>query len=518
MAAAAADAVSPPAPVEEGKLTGPVLIVAGFVLAMANFMAVLDTTIVNVALPNVAGALGASPNEGTSVITFFAVAEAITIPLTGWLAQRFGSVKVFVISMAGFAIASALCGLAQSLPMLIAFRILQGLFAGPMMPLSQALLMQIVPSKHQTTALGFWTMTVIVAPIVGPLLGGSIADNIGWEWAFYINVPVAAFSVFAAWRILSPHETKTRKTPIDFLGLALLITWVSALQYVLDVGKEKDWFASGEVTTIMGVAIAAFAAFVIWELTDPHPIVDLKIFRNTGFSIATGVISLTFGLFFSTMVLVPLWLQTNMGYTATWAGNLTAFNGILGVVISPIVARLMGKYDARILAFIGLVGMALVMGARAMFTPQISFGGMVPVQLAQGAFMPLFFIPLMAIALGEIKQSEMAAASGLLTFARILAGAIAASIVTTSWENEATRMRAIVVGGMDNGGAAVDAMTANGMGHTQALTAVDAMIHNQAVMLATNQMFAVMAPAVLCASALLFFTRKPAGRAAPGGH
>lgn len=494
------------------------LILAGFVLAMANFMAVLDTTIVNVALPNVAGALGASPNEGTSVITFFAVAEAITIPLTGFLAQRFGSVKVFVVSMAGFAIASALCGLAQTLPMLIGFRILQGLFAGPMMPLSQALLTQIVPRKHYPMAIGMWTMTVIVAPIIGPLLGGSIADGIGWEWAFYINVPVAAASVLIAWRLLSPQETPTRKTPIDFVGLALLITWVSALQYVLDIGREKDWFASSEVTMLMALAVIGFAAFVIWELTDKHPIVDLKVFRNTGFSIATAVVSLTFGLFFSTMVLVPLWLQTNMGYTATWAGNLTAFNGVLGVVASPIVARLMGKYDARILAFIGLVGMAAVMAVRATFTPQVSFGGMVPVQLAQGLCMPLFFIPLMAIALGDIKQSEMAGASGLLTFARILSGAIAASLVTTAWENEATRMRAIVVGGMDNGAAAINTMTASGMGAAQANTALDAMIHSQAVMLATNQMFAFMAPCVLCASLLLLFTRKPAGRAAPGGH
>jgi DHA2 family multidrug resistance protein len=284
------------------------------------------------------------------------------------------------------------------------------------------------------------------------------------------------------------------------------------------MGKEKGWFESGDVLMFSGIALVAFAAFVIWELTDKHPIVDLKVFRHTGFSIATGVISLTFGLFFSTMVLVPLWLQTNMGYTATWAGNLTAFNGILGVVISPIVARLMGKYDARILAFVGLVGMAVVMGWRAMFTPQISFGAMIPVQLAQGAFMPLFFIPLMAIALGDIKQSEMAGASGLLTFARILAGAVAASVVTTSWENEATHMRAAIVSGMDNGAAAMDAMTASGMAHAQAATALEGMIHSQAVMLATNQMFAIMAPAVLCASVLLFFTHKPAGRAAPGGH
>jgi DHA2 family multidrug resistance protein len=516
---APAEAAPTAPPAEAGKIEGPMLIVAGFVLAMANFMAVLDTTIANVALPNIAGALGASPNEGTSVITFFAVAEAITIPLTGWLAQRFGSVRVFLISMALFGISSALCGLAQNLPMLVAFRILQGLAAGPMMPLSQALLTQVTPKRHYAMAIGLWTMTVIVAPIVGPLLGGSIADNIGWEWAFYINVPVAILSVALGWRVLASHETSTKKLPIDFVGLGLLIAWVSALQTMLDIGREKDWFASGEVQLLLAAAIIGFIAFVIWELTEEHPVVDLRVFRHVGFSIATGVISLTFGLFFSTMVLVPLWLQTNMGYTATWAGNLTAFNGILGVVISPVVARLMGKYDARILAAIGLVGMAVVMASRATFVPQISFGQMVPVQLWQGAFMPLFFIPLMAIALGDIKQSEMANASGLLTFARILAGAVAASIVTTIWSNEAVQMRGEIVNGLRNGGDAVQVMTGHGMSASQAVGSIDAMVNSQAVMLATNQMFAVMAPMVLASAVLLIFTHKPAGgRMGGGGH
>ena len=192
-------------------LQGGMLILAGFVLSMANFMAVLDTSIANVALPHIAGALAASPKEGTSVITFFAVAEAITIPLTGWLAQRFGNVRVFLTSMAAFGVTSALCGLASSLPILIIARVLQGLAAGPMMPLSQALLTQIVPKKHYPMAIGLWTMTVIIAPIVGPVLGGNIANSIGWEWAFYINVPVAIFAVIFGMRLLPPFEIANRQ-------------------------------------------------------------------------------------------------------------------------------------------------------------------------------------------------------------------------------------------------------------------------------------------------------------------
>lgn len=500
-------------------LSMPMLVLAGFVLAMANFMAVLDTTIANVALPHIAGALGASPNEGTSVITFFAVAEAITIPLTGWLSQRFGSVRVFVVSMAGFGITSALCGLAVNLPMLVVFRIFQGLFAGPMMPLSQALLTQIVPRKHYAQAVGLWAMTVIVAPIVGPLLGGWIADNVGWEWAFYINVPVAIFSVIAGWRLLSPHETQTRKAPVDFVGLGLLVLWVASLQTVLDIGKQRDWFADGEVVLLTAVAAVGFIAFVIWELTDKHPIVDIRIFAHGGYALTTVVVSLTFGIFFATMVLVPLWLQTNMGYTATWAGYLTAFNGLLGVVMSPLVARLMGKFDARALAFTGLAGMGLVMIWRAFFTPGIAFEQMVPVQLAQGAFMPLFFIPLMAIALGDVKQSEMANASGMLTFARILAGAVFASLVTTLWENETTAMRSELVASMSNGGAAIEAMR-GGMSHEQAVQSLSGLVEGQAVMLATNNLFAWMGPLILAASLLVLLTKKPAagGRMGGGGH
>jgi MFS transporter, DHA2 family, multidrug resistance protein len=501
-------------------LEGGMLVLAGFVLAMANFMAVLDISIANVALPHIAGALAASPNEGTSVITFFAVAEAISIPLTGWLAQRFGSVRVFLVSMAGFGAASALCGLAHSLPMLVAFRVLQGLFAGPMMPLSQSLLTQIVPKKHYAMAIGLWTMTVIVAPIAGPLLGGVIADTIGWEWAFYINVAPAILSVLAGWRLLAAHETPTRKVPVDFVGLALLVLWVGALQTMLDIGAEHEWFESGEVTTLLAVTLVGFAAFIIWELTDPHPIVDLRVFRYPRFSIATGVISITFAVFFASIVLIPLWLQTNMGYTASWAGNLMAFNGILGFFAAPLVAKLMVRFDPRAVAFTGLLGLAAVMGWRTLFNSQISFGQMIPVQLAQGAFMPLFFIPLMAVALYQIDAKELPGASGLLTFARTIAGAVGASIATTAWTNQSTIMRGDIVGSMQNGGQALDAMSAAGFTHQQALASLDHMVQSQSVMLATNQIFAFVVPALLLSSLLIWFTPRAflQGGGRPGGH
>ncbi|HVV33967.1 MAG TPA: DHA2 family efflux MFS transporter permease subunit [Vitreimonas sp.] len=510
----ASSARTPPAaPVLEGAM----LILAGFVLSMANFMAVLDTSIANVALPHIAGSLAASPKEGTSVITFFAVAEAITIPLTGWLGQRFGNVRVFLTSMAAFGVTSALCGLASSLPMLIIARILQGLAAGPMMPLSQALLTQIVPKKHYPMAIGLWTMTVIIAPIVGPVLGGNIADSIGWEWAFYINVPVAIFAVVFGARLLPQFESQTVKKPIDFLGLALLVTWVCALQMMLDFGDQYDWFSSGFILSLLAIGVVGFVVFVIWELTEEHPIVDLRIFGNRGFATAVTVITITFGVFFSSMVLIPLWLQTNLNYTATSAGNLTAFNGMLGLVVSPIVARMMQRFDPRWIATIGLTGLAVVFGERMFFTSQMSFAQMVPVQLMQGAFMPLFFIPLMALALGGIAQKDLANASGLLTFSRTLAGAVAASVVTTAWSNEAVHMRGEILNGMQNSGDTVSTMQSMGMSHQQALQSLDGLVQSQAVMLATDRLFAFVAPAVLFSIILVWLSPAVKPGSAPGG-
>jgi DHA2 family multidrug resistance protein len=509
------------APAPPAQLPMPLMILAGFVLSMANFMAVLDTSIANVALPHIAGSLAASPKEGTSVITFFAVAEAITIPLTGWLSQRFGTVRVFLTSMTGFGVTSALCGLAPSLPMLIVFRVLQGLSAGPMMPLSQALMNQVVPRKYYPTAMGLWTMTVIIAPIIGPVLGGGISDSIGWEWAFYINVPVAVFSVFFGLRLLPRFETQTVQKPVDFMGLGLLILWVSALQMTLDFGDQYDWFSSPFILTLLATAIVAFVVFVIWELTEEHPIVDLRTFRHRGFSIATVVVAITFGIFFSSTILIPLWLQTNLGYTASAAGDLLAFNGVLGVVAAPFVARLMTRIDPRIIASIGLGGLALVFASRMFFTPDMSFVQMVPVQLVQGVFSPFFFIPLMTVALNGISPKEIANASGLLTFARTLSGAVAGSVITTMWTSEAVHMRGEILNGLTNAPGAIGQMQATGMSAAQAAARFDAMVQSQAVMLATDRMFALVAPAVAISIIIVWFSprvRPGSAPGNPGGH
>ncbi len=435
------------------------------------------------------------------------VAEAITIPLTGWLAQRFGTVKVFFVSMAAFGVCSALCGLATSLNALIFFRILQGLAAGPMMPLSQALLLRIVTPAQRAMATALWAMTVIVAPIIGPLLGGWIGDNIGWPWAFYINVPVAAVSVILGWRMLAAYETPAVRKGVDFIGLILLVFWVGALQVMLDIGKTHDWFASPMIVGLLVAAIVGFVAFCIWEWTDEHPIVDLHVFRNFSLSVSTATMAVVFGVYFGSVVIIPLWLQTNLGYTATWAGNVMAFNGLLAVVAAPIIGRLVSHVDARLLITIGLCGIATMLMTRAFFTPNMTFMQLAIPQLIQGAFMPLFFLPMMTVALGTLAVKDLANGAAMITFVRTMAGAISASIMISYWDHWAVVSRVSLVGSINPAA----------FGPKPSPAMIEYLVQNQAVMLATNHMFFVVAIAIGFAAFFIWLTPKPLSRGQMGG-
>ncbi|HJV97211.1 MAG TPA: DHA2 family efflux MFS transporter permease subunit, partial [Albitalea sp.] len=297
-------------------LTGSALALVTVGLSLGTFMQVLDTTISNVSIPAIAGDLAASPNQGTWVITSFAVSNAIMLPITGWLARRVGEVRLFVAATLLFTVASWLCGLATNLPMLIAFRVLQGAVAGPMIPLSQSLLLANYPPEKKGMALALWSMTVIVAPIFGPILGGWITDNISWPWIFYINIPVGFLSAFITWELLRQRDTETVRHPIDGVGLALLIVGIGCLQILLDKGNELDWFGSPLIVALAVVSAVALSFFIAWELTEAHPVVDLQLFRNRNFAIGTIVLSLAYLTFFGNVVILPLWLQTQMEYTA----------------------------------------------------------------------------------------------------------------------------------------------------------------------------------------------------------
>jgi MFS transporter, DHA2 family, multidrug resistance protein len=417
-----------------GDITGGKRALVALALAFGTFMQVLDLSIANVAIPTIAGNLGVSSDQGTWVITSFAVSNGICVPLTGWLMQRYGVVKVFVVSVLAFTAASFLCGISWSLPSLVAFRVLQGAVSGPMIPGSQALLLMLFPPERKGTALAIWSITTLVAPVTGPVLGGYISDNWNWPWIFYINLPVGVFAGLVCYRYLKNYDTPTRRLPIDTVGLGLLALWVGSLQVMLDKGKDLDWFNSTPIVVLTLVAAVGFVAWLIWELTERYPVVDLSLFKYRNFSIGTLGYCLGYAVFFGNIVLFPLWLQTQLGYTATWAGLAAAPAGVISIIISPLVGRFVGKSDARWIASLGFLAFAAAYFMRARLTADASFFEFVLPQLVLGIGMGTFFVSLLSILLDGLPPERVPAASGLSNFLRTVASAFATSITTTFWD------------------------------------------------------------------------------------
>ncbi len=429
MSAATASSDTEPLPLAGGGRT--IVLLA---LAMATFMQVLDTTIANVSIPTIAGNLGVSSDQGTWIITSFAVANGVSVPLTGWLMQRYGVVRTFVMSILLFTLTSFLCGVSWSLPSLILFRILQGGVSGPMIPGSQALLLSLFPEQGKGTALAIWSITTLVAPICGPILGGYISDNYAWEWIFLINVPVGLFCAAITWNALRHRETATRKLPIDRVGLALLFVWVGALQILLDKGKDLDWFASTPIVVLGVVTVLGLAAWIIWEREEQHPIVDLSLFRSRNFTLGTIALCLGYAVYFGNVVLLPLWLQTQLSYTATWAGLVAAPSGLTAVLVSPFVGRIINKTDPRLMATVSFAVFAISYFMRAGYTVDASFAVLVAPLLVQGVALGLFFVSLLTILLDGQPPEKVPAASGLSNFLRITGGSFATSLTTTWWD------------------------------------------------------------------------------------
>ena len=350
---------------------------------------------------------------------------------------------------------------------LIAFRALQGFVAGPMIPLSQTLLLSSYPRAKAGLAMALWSMTTLVAPVMGPLLGGWITDNISWPWIFYINIPVGIVAVLITWAIYRDRESVTRKVPIDAIGLALLVIWVGSLQLMLDKGKELDWFHSAEIVVLGVVAVVGFAFFLIWELTDKHPVVDLSLFKRRNFWTGAVATAVAYGLFFGNIVLLPLWLQQFMGYTATQAGMAMAPVGLLAIVLSPMVGLTVGKVDPRRYATFSFLVFALVLWMRSGFNTQADFTTIMIPTVVQGIAMAFFFIPLVTITLSGLSPDRIPAASGLSNFLRMTGGAIGTSVTTTLWENRATLHHAQLVESVNQGNQAASSAI-SGLGSSSA--------------------------------------------------
>jgi MFS transporter, DHA2 family, multidrug resistance protein len=498
---------------EPAPLTGIKLVGGAFALALANFVVVLDSTIANVSVPHIAGGLAVSPTQGTWVITSYAVADAITVPLTGWLALRFGTVRWLLASLVGFGIFSMLCGLSTTLEGLVAFRILQGLSGGPLMPLTQTLLVRVFPPEKRAIGLALWAMTTTTAPIIGPILGGTISDNWSWHWIFFINVPIIIVCLFSVRALILPFDTVREKQRIDYVGLMLLVFSVGAFQIMLDTGRENDWFASGWIISLAVLAAIGFAAFVIWELTEQQPVVDLRIFKYRGFAASTFAVSFAYAAFFASLVLSPLWLQQYVGYTATVAGQTVAWVGVGAVLCAPIAARLTSRVDLRILVSAGVLWLAGASMLRTGWTVDADYWTLAFPQMIQGAGMPFFFIAVTALAMGSVPMKDQVNAAGLLSFVRTLSGAIGAAIATTAWDSSGRTARAEITAHMNGASDVMARLQGVGLSTEQARAMIERMVDVQAGTLGVIHIYAAASVAMALAAASVWL----APRIRPGG-
>ena len=497
-------------------LKGGALAMLTLVLSLATFMLVLDSTIANVAIPTIAGDLGASSSQGTWVITSFGVANAISIPITGWLAKRFGEVRLFLVSTLLFVLASWLCGISHSLEMLIVFRVLQGAVAGPIIPLSQSLLLNNYPPEKRGMALAFWSMTIVVAPICGPILGGWISDNIHWGWIFFINVPIGLAVVLISWKILEGRESRISHQPVNTVGLILLALGVGALQLMLDQGRELDWFNSTEIVVLTIIAAVGLIALIIWELTDDNPVVDVSLFKSRNFTVGCVSTSLAFLVYSGTVVLIPLLLQQVYNYTATWAGLAAAPVGLLPILLAPIIGKFGNKIDMRILITVSFMVYALTFYWRAVtFEPEMTFMDVALPQFVQGLAVACFFMPLTTITLSGLPPEKMASASSLFNFLRTLAGSIGTSLTTFMWYNREavhhTQLTEVINPYNPISQQFFQTMGGFGLSEEQTASYLARQITAQGFIIGANEIFLVSAITFISLVVLIWFAKPPFG-------
>src|SRR5438477_9692773 len=385
----------------------------------ATFMEVLDTTVVNVSLPHIAGNLSATIDEATWALTSYLVANAIILPMTGWLASMFGRKRLLMLSVVGFTAASFLCGLAPTLGTLIVFRVLQGATGGCLQPLSQAVLLEAFPPQDRGKAMGFWALGIVVAPILGPVLGGWLTDNYSWRWVFYINIPVGIASiVMTKMYIFDPPYLKAESRKVDYWGIGMLAVGIGALQIVLDKGQEEDWFSSTMITTLATVSAVTLVTLIIHELTTDDPIVDLRVFKERSYAVGVFLMTVVGFVLYGSLVLLPVMLQTVLGYPPLQAGIAMAPRGIGSLLMMPLTGLMTGKFDPRKLLSTGLVVGGMTLLWLSWLNLQAGYWDIFWPQLIQGVGMSLLFVPLTTIAMDRIPREKLGYATRLLNLMR----------------------------------------------------------------------------------------------------
>ena len=510
-------ASTPAAPLRGGPL---VLLTLG--VALATFMEVLDLSIVNVSVYTIAGNLGVSRVEGTMAISAYSLASAIMQPLTGWIARRFGEVRTFSLSVLLFVVFSTLCGLSASMPMLIVFRLLQGAVSGPMVPLSQTLLLNNYPPQRRSIALALWAMTVVVAPVFGPILGGWITDNYSWAWIFFINIPVGLFALVVTYTLLRGRESKTARVPVDVIGLFLLAVGVGSLQFMLDNGNDNDWFASPMILTLGLVALVCITFLIAWELMHKNPVVDLKLFRRRNFAVGVFCLSLGMFAFFGGTVVLPNWVQQVMQYNATWAGFVVAPIGLIAIFMSPMVGLLHGRVDLRLLNSVAFAIFAACSFWMANLNTQTDYLHLALPRFVMGAGVALFFVPVNQIILSGLPDSEVASASGMANFFRTLASSVAAAVSTTLYSHRTTYHHAVLAAHVEQGGTLTERYLQGlqqqlGSGLRGAAAGLNRLVDQQAATLAINDVFWVFGLMFGVAMIVIWLAKPPFATDGPVG-
>lgn len=415
-------------------LRGLPLALASLAVAAASFMNILDTTIAIVALPTIGGDLGATPSQSSWVITIYGVCVAVILPLSGWITRRFGEVNTFIIAVLLFTVTSWLCAMAGSFNQLLLFRAVQGLSGGLLIALAQSMLVRLYPPEKQGLALAIWSITTVVAPVVGPLLGGYLTDKYGWPWIFLINVPIGLAAIWICWRYLRPFETERFKEPVDVVGLVLLFVGVICFQLVLDRGHELDWLSSVQIRVMLVVAIISFFLFVAWEIGEEHPVVDFSLLHYRHFVVGTALVATLYLAFMVGLVIYPIWLQTTLGYTATWSGIVMAGTGLAPLVLLPILGSRIHAWDPRTTVAFGILVAALAFYLHAQTTLDSTAEYIAAMRLLQGLAMPFSWLPLMAVALLGVPAEKLASAAGIFNFTRMLASSAGTAAGITLWD------------------------------------------------------------------------------------
>jgi MFS transporter, DHA2 family, multidrug resistance protein len=503
-------------------LRGIALVLLTTALALATFIELLDTTITNVTVPAISGAMGVSIGHGTWVISSYTMAAAISVPLTGWLAGRLGETRLFLASVLLFTLASTACALSTSMPVLVACRTLQGLVSGPMVPLSQTLLLRIFAVEKRALAIALWGVTVLLAPIFGPVIGGYLVDNYSWHWIFLINLPIGLFAAFVCATLLPADTTVRSTTPIDAIGLVLLVVGVGSLQAVLDLGREYGWFDSSLIIGLTITAILALGAFLIWEYAERYPVVDLTLFRDSNYTVSLLIIFAGMMGFALVGVVFPLWLQTVMGYSAFQAGLAMASFGVLALVFAALIGNYGEKLDPRLIASFGFTVFCLTMLWYARFSLNLTFWQIAAPGFILGIGLPCFFIPMVTVMLSRVPDEKLASATGFSNFLRTLAFAFGTALSVTIWDNRgnfhygslAQNISSVAAGTQEY----VGDLQRLGIAGNHGIVAIQQATQQQSYMLATNDMFLLASALCMFLAVSVWLTRPRRGAAMQLGH